>query len=98
MWLLNVNFVVQEKKNEVIQKNQQTNIRIWVPSTILCPTKFDNSLDFSISINLKTKKAVSDSGIILPNVFINDNIGLFNSPAWTKNPILEISSTDFVSS
>jgi hypothetical protein len=97
IWILNISFVMQEKTNGIIQSNQQTNIRVWIPSTVLCPTRFGNSLDFSISINLKTKKAISENGTVLPNVFINDNIGLFNSSAWNQNPILEISSTDFAS-
>ena len=98
MWILNINFTLQEKINSIIDNNQQTNIRIWIPATVLCPTRFGSSMSFSISVNTKTKKGISENGTVLPNVFINDNIGIFNSQAWTNNPILNISFTNFVSS
>lgn len=73
-----------------------TNIQIWLPSSIICPANATNSIQFNMEVNVNTGSAIINGVTAIKNVFINDRIELFNSLAWKTDSILTINAVAFV--
>ena len=70
-----------------------TNLQIWMPQQVFCPSYIDNSVGFNLQVNVQTATCLGNRTTNLPNVFIDDRIELFNSVAWKQTPILSIISS-----
>lgn len=74
------------------QSELTTQINIWIPQEIFCPSYVANQVQFNLQVNIKTRTVLANKRENLRNVFINDRIELFNSSAWKANPILSLIS------
>ena len=87
-WVCNINF--KHYKKSLSNNTLDTNIRVWIPSEIICPSTTGNNMSFDITININSKVAITRDGKVLNNVYINDQIGLFTSTSWTSTPDFRI--------
>jgi hypothetical protein len=70
----------------------ETVVRLWIPAESLCPTTFNRTINFALAVNVKQKIGLANKISVLPNVYINDQLGFFGSNAWIQNPILNLIS------
>lgn len=90
IWVLNI--FVQRKSLYVgtTYKTLDCSLQVWIPSAYFCPTNKSRQIYFSLQLNVKTKTCLANASVLLQNVFLNDQIGLFNSTGWLSNPVLVI--------
>jgi hypothetical protein len=88
-WVLKM--LIRQTQNN--GQKYDTSIEIWVPGAQLCPTLAGSVINFNLSINTTTLLAIANNATTLPNVFINDGALVFASPAWNRNPVLNISGS-----
>ena len=68
-----------------------TNIQVWMPQSVICPSSSGYQIGFTLAINVQTEACLANSVVSLKNVFVNDRIELFNSVEWKASPILNLS-------
>lgn len=69
-----------------------TNIQIWIPQEIFCPTYVANAIQFNLQLNVQSLLCLANRTTTITNVFVDDRIELFNSIDWKANPILTLIS------
>lgn len=78
------------RKNEATGLDYDTRSMTVFPPDQLCSGSQNLGFDFSFSINTATKFVGNDLEIVPSSVLLTDNIGLFKSKFWTKNPKFNI--------
>jgi hypothetical protein len=70
----------------------ETVVRVWVPSSSLCPSSVNRNISFNLAVNIKQSVGLANRNAVLPNVFVNDGLALFASNAWIADPFLVLIS------
>ena len=90
IWILNLYIQRNAKYTYNIAKSLDCNLQVWIPSAYFCPLNRNRQITFNLEINVKTKTCLVNGSFLLPNIFINDQIGFFNSIGWLSGPIFTI--------
>ena len=82
------------RHNASIGTDFDTRLVIVFPPEQICNDNSQNfSFDFSFKVNTVTDFVSNDLNIALDEIILTDNIGLFKSKSWIKNPFLRINLT-----
>ena len=90
-WYLNIHFLQRVRiGNSANFDNNEANVKIWIPSNLLCPRNFYNSMKFNLQVNVKKETCVVNNSVTINEVFVNDNLGIFSTGDWITDPILNL--------
>lgn len=91
IWIFNLYIQRNAQYTYNIAKSLDCSLQIWIPSEYFCPVSRNRQITFDLEINVKTKTCLVNGSVLLPNIFINDQIGFFNSIGWLAEPIFTVS-------
>ena len=95
-WFFNLHFLNRKRIGSSGNfDNSEANVRVWIPSQVLCPESNYKNMDFTLAINVKNETCIANGNILINNVFVNDNLGIFTSGDWQSDPILRITYSPF---
>lgn len=78
------------KKDLITNLDFDTRILCTFNASNICSGAQNLGFDFSFSLNTKTHYVYNDFNVVSSSVVLYDNIGLFKSSSWNKNPLLQI--------